>query len=184
MAEILRIAGELAAARPGALLPCPVCAAAVRAANLDHHLRRQHPGAEPGTSWAGTDWRGGRLTGEGHGLSLRRWAGLSRSAVAVPRRVVVGSLTRSRPDPAMTSYADDINVPYVTERAGTYLQIDGAEGQSIVVACRKPGPVRKVWDGWTQGPARRRRQITLADGDFVALQYLLAGRGLLRPRAI
>ncbi len=39
----LAIARRFAAAHPGATLPCPACAAAVNAVNLDRHLKKVHP---------------------------------------------------------------------------------------------------------------------------------------------
>jgi hypothetical protein len=183
VAEILRIARQLAATRPAAMLPCPVCAAALRAANLDAHLAKLHPGADPGTEWTGTGLRGGRLSATGDQLTLRRWAGLRRAAVATPHRVVVGPLTRTRLDPTMTSYADEFNVSTVTTRAGVYLEVEGRDGHSVVIRCRNSGALRKSWEGWAPGRARRRWDISLTDGDFVAVQYALAGRGLLQPRS-
>lgn len=51
-------ARALAVAHPAATLPCPICAVSVKAANLDVHLGRVHPGAvDARPPWRGADRR-------------------------------------------------------------------------------------------------------------------------------
>jgi len=50
------IALELASAHPDTSLPCPDCAASVKASNLERHLAKTHPGEAAGAAhWAGAD---------------------------------------------------------------------------------------------------------------------------------
>lgn len=54
----ISVARDLATRHPTARLPCPVCAAPLRADNLDKHLQKIHPSAPPSTTrWRGTDRR-------------------------------------------------------------------------------------------------------------------------------
>jgi len=48
-------ARELAQRYPDATLPCPVCAASLKAGNLTKHLDKVHAGAPTTTQWAGKD---------------------------------------------------------------------------------------------------------------------------------
>jgi hypothetical protein len=54
------VARQLASASPQAMLPCPVCAASLRAENLERHLAKVHPElqTQPTTGAAGTSWAG------------------------------------------------------------------------------------------------------------------------------
>jgi len=59
----LDTAQGLAAAHPGARLPCPICAASLKSSNLASHLRKVHPGASVAPSpWRGIDRRVLRTT--------------------------------------------------------------------------------------------------------------------------
>lgn len=57
MSPAAETARSLAAAHPAAMLPCPACAVSVKAANLDAHLAKVHPGAPALTAWRGVDRR-------------------------------------------------------------------------------------------------------------------------------
>lgn len=51
-------ARSLASAHPTAMLPCPICAVSLRAANLDAHLAKVHPGkSDQQPPWKGSDRR-------------------------------------------------------------------------------------------------------------------------------
>lgn len=55
---MIAIARDLAAAHPESKLPCPTCAVSVKAANLDGHLAKVHPGATDALRpWRGKDYR-------------------------------------------------------------------------------------------------------------------------------
>ncbi|MDQ3989125.1 MAG: hypothetical protein M3291_08005 [Actinomycetota bacterium] len=80
MAEITETAGRLAATQPEATMPCPLCAASVKGANLDRHLGKVHPGHMTGPRSAERSWRGPERL-------------IARPLVIVPILAVLGSLT-------------------------------------------------------------------------------------------
>ncbi len=180
----LQSARGLAAAHPQAMLPCPVCGTGVRGSNLERHLGKSHAGAPSGDAAAAwSDQRGlsaARLSADGDELALRGRTGLRTRRLALPAAVEVGGLERSRMTSVGSSYVDDYPgmADATTERAGVYLRLGSA-----TIGCRSSTDVRKHWTGWKQAGRRRRCDIMLAPADFVALQYLLAARGLLALRA-
>jgi len=58
MAQIEHPAAQLAAAHPESVLPCPLCAATVKGANLDRHLAKVHPGEALDGQSAERSWSG------------------------------------------------------------------------------------------------------------------------------
>ncbi len=234
----LPIARSLAAANPQAMLPCPLCAAALHGENMEKHLAKAHPEAEHGSPepevlvWVGpsrrvpmvgfaalaaailwviatkagvipvagkavvlvagglglafsallaaaeTDRLRARLTFDGGSLSLSHGLGLRRRVVALPAELEVGSawekwMTGQRvgEDVYWTSHGD--------RRVGGYLRIFSGS-QSITVLTFKTS-VKQYWSpkGLQIGPRRFRGDITLGAAEFVALEYLLASRGML-----
>ena len=159
-----RTALALAAAHPGAMLPCPGCGASVRGENLARHIERTHGGAPD-------DELPSRLRIEPGAATLRRRFGLGRRRVALPARVEVGGMERGRPSAGMTSYADEYNVPYDRVPAG----ISG--GGRITIGCRTSTDIRRHWTGWGGGRRRQHVHIRLDPPQFVRLQYALAEQG-------
>lgn len=170
-----RAALELAARHPSAMLPCPACAAGVKAENLARHLDRTRPGSPVGGSALPS-----RLRVEPGAVTLRRRFLRGHRRVTLPAKVEVGGSVKGRISAGMTSCADDYNVPYDDVRSGTYLRL--SDGASITIACRTSTDVRRHWTGWTSGRARRRAHLRLDAPDFVRLQYALAGLGVLTLR--
>lgn len=76
-------ARSLAAAHPAATLPCPVCGVSLKAANLDGHLAKVHPGAaDARPPWRGVDRRIVRTAAVALGLMVAGMtAALGASAV-------------------------------------------------------------------------------------------------------
>jgi hypothetical protein len=181
--EIVDIARRLAAAAPGPGLACPVCGVVLKARSLERHLTRVHPGAgDAGRSWRGQGWRGGSLAWDGGALRWRSRTGLRRRTVGPVRAVVAGSTVSSRSQwTSVTNFPDD-GGPTVQERSGAYLLVRG-EGGAITVRCHSGATLRKAWSGWEPGGRATRWQITVDPGAFVALAYLLADVGVLRPKA-
>ncbi len=180
-------ARRLAADHPSAKLPCPICAASLNAENLDKHLAKVHPGAaDVAPPWRGKGALGlfpCSLTIDGDSVVLRHTLGLFRRVVPLPCSVEGGSLWRSRPDAVMTSYADDMNVPHVDVRAGRYVKVQCPRSRiAIAVGCRGGSALAAHWTGWTQGGKRRGVDVVVSREAMVALEYELAGRGLLVPR--
>lgn len=183
MSQILRTARLLAAEHPGAVLVCPVCGGALKGGNLERHLAKLHPDAIDPTdelSWHGLGFHRGRLWVDDDELRLRRTGGLRRRRLAGIDRITAGATIKSQADPIMATY-DDVNAAGIDHRAGGYLRAHSGR-RSITVRCRSGSPFRKVWTGWEQGGQRRRWDITLAPGDFAALQYALTRIGPLRLR--
>ncbi len=179
MSQIIDIARRLAAATPTATLACPVCGVALRAANLERHLGGTHPGEDDaGATWRGRGLRGGRLDWDGGSLRWRSLTGLRRRTVTDVRFVVAGSTLSTR------SVSGSVNGnpggPSVEERSGAYVQLLG-DGRPITVRCRS-GTARKAWVGWDPGRRVKRWQVTVDPAAFVALLYLLADAGVLRPK--
>ncbi|MBA3369449.1 MAG: hypothetical protein H0T99_12405 [Geodermatophilaceae bacterium] len=79
MSNAMATASRLAADHPESVLPCPVCAATVKGANLNRHLGKVHPGQLPARSSPGRSWRGGERL-------------IARPLVIVPVLAVVASL--------------------------------------------------------------------------------------------
>lgn len=184
MSRIRRAARYLAARNPALLMACPCCAATVIGAALDRHLDHVHPDdLDPADEmrWRAIGLGLTRLTVESGEFHLRQLAGLRHRRIAVVERVTVGPIVGWRPDPTLVSYTDDFDERGSDRRVGAYLRIDGG-GEAITVHSRSAGQLRTVWTGWYEGKAVRRADLTLAAGDFVALQYLLHEIGPLRLR--
>lgn len=123
-----------------------------------------------------------RLWVDGDDLALRFALGLGRRSVPLRSGTEVGSLFRVRP--ASTSVAPSSyegGVPTVEEGAGAYVAlVDGR--RRLTVGCKQGTGIRRHWQGWAQGERRKYWDITLEQGDFVALQHVLAQRGTFQPR--
>lgn len=166
--------GEIAAAHPSAMLPCPACAASVKAENLAKHIEKTHGGQVPSaTTWRGKGWLFPKtLVLDGSTLVL------GRKHVALPCSIAYGSLVTTRLDPTMTSYADDMNVAGETVRAGQYMCLD----EVLTIGTRQSTHFSSHWTGATRSGPRRRADITVSRESFVAIEYALAACGALRPR--
>ena len=79
MSDAMATASRLAAEHPETVLPCHVCAATVKGANLSRHLGKVHPGQLPARSSARWSWRGPERL-------------IARPLVIVPILAVVASL--------------------------------------------------------------------------------------------
>jgi len=79
VSDAMATASRLATDHPAAVLPCPVCAATVKGANLDRHLGKVHSGQLPVRSSARRSWRGPERL-------------IARPLVVVPLLAVVASL--------------------------------------------------------------------------------------------
>jgi hypothetical protein len=119
-----------------------------------------------------------RLTLADGGARLRHTLGLRRRNIGPVQRLESGSAYKVVPAAGTSGY-DDVYAG-TDQRAGSYLRLRGRR-RSITVRTRN-SQLRKSWTGWHPAPRRRRWDVTLADGDFAALQYALAEQGLLSPR--
>lgn len=181
MTQIVAIAERLAANAPDATLACPICGVGMKAANLERHLGKVHPGQDDaGTSWRGHGFKGGRLTWSAGTLEWRSRTGLRTRTLTHVREVAAGSTLSSTggntADGSSSSYS-----PSSQERSGAYVQLRG-EGRPITVRCRSGATARKAWVGWVPGQRVTRWQITLDVASFVALLYLLVEADVLRPK--
>lgn len=176
---IRSLALSLAGSYPAATLACPACDAGVKGANLARHLEKVHP-VVGGASWAGLGFWGGQLAVIDGALELRRFL-RPTWRIPLPAAVACGPARVSRSDVIDTSLGL-ANPATHDEGAGTCLHI-GAGGDTIVVRCASGSNARRHWVGFTAAPGTRSWQITLSAADFAALQYALAGYGMLRVNA-
>ena len=58
--DSIAVARQLATSNPTAKLPCPVCAASLKAENMEGHLAKVHPRV---TTYTETAWKGKGLLG-------------------------------------------------------------------------------------------------------------------------
>jgi hypothetical protein len=170
--DAVDVARRLGAAHPEAPLPCPVCAASVKGANLDGHLRKVHAEMPPPPATRG-------FTLDGDRAVLVRWLGLSRRIVALPCPVEIGARTGRRPDAVMASYADDMNVAAETVKVGRYLRLAG--DRAITIGCAGNTGMTRHWRGWRDGGPARRCDLVVGREAMVAIEYALAARGMLLP---
>lgn len=83
--DALSTARSLAASRPGARLPCPLCAVSVSAVRLDEHVARVHPAASPASPpWRGVDRRSVRTLALAAGLVALAMVALGAGGAAPP----------------------------------------------------------------------------------------------------
>jgi hypothetical protein len=184
----LAIARDLAARYPAARLPCPACTARLDPANLERHVTKVHAGVVaaperwPGKGLFGIAPCSLSIEADGAAVVLHHWLGLAHRRVAVPCEVEIGRLYGTRVE-AGSSHAADYNVPEVTVRTGTYLRL--IAGASITIGCKQAGELRGRWEqaGWRAGKRRGRCDITVGREALIAIEYALAGRGLLVPSA-
>lgn len=170
------VARHLATEHPEAIVACPGCDAGVKGENLARHLEKTHPSLEGHTRWRGLGWLDGELALEANALVLRRFLRFTRT-VSLPSALAVGPARVSRADVIDTSLGI-ANPLHHDERAGTCLHVGGDRG-AIVVRCTSGGGARRHWRGWRQAAGTRSWHITLAAGDFAALQHVLASFGML-----
>jgi hypothetical protein len=170
-----------AATWPDTLVGCPGCGVAVKGANLEGHIAKQHPTLGDGApaAWQGVGFWRGRLALEGEDLVLRRLL-LPARRVTLPAPVAIGSARIGRPE-FISASTGAVHAPTVYESAGACLHV--GDRRTLVVRCKSGGDVRRVWRGWSQARRTTRWHITLDAPSFAALQYLLAARGMLAVRA-
>jgi hypothetical protein len=229
-------ARRLAAESPGdRMLPCPFCAASLKAENFDKHFDKVHSGEDTSLAvFSGSDHGIGRVlivlgiaivvqiglpavvppSGEklvlgllgvevciflglllgmvsdklpatlqvDEGRIVVRYAfGLLRRSVTFPPRVIeVGSLWERRSNPGVSSQYDYGGYDVKT---GTYLRLRDDAGGVVTIGAKTGTGLRKHWEGWTQGGKRKMWDIHVSPSAVVAVEYLLASRGLLTPRA-
>lgn len=157
--------------------PCPVCTASVNAENLSRHLEKVHTGVAPalGPPWRGKGWLlPATLALAGDALILRGTLGLRRRTQPLPCPIEVGSLRGMRSTGVMTS--SEFPQPGVEVRTGSYVRIG-----ALVVGCVRSTELAKHWRGFARGGPRRGCHLWIPPVAYVALQYLLAERGLLQP---
>lgn len=182
MPQIVDIARRLALAAPEATLACPLCGIALKAANLERHLTKIHPGeSDAGTSWRGRGLKGGRLEWNDGGLHWRSRTGLRRRTVERVRSVAAGSTLSSRSEWTSVTNAPNDGGPAVRTRSGAYVQVRG-DGRPITVRCRSGGTARKAWVGWEPGSRVTTWQVTINADAFAALLFLLADAGAIQPK--
>lgn len=169
---------DIAAANPQARLPCPVCATTVKAENLAGHVAKVHADV-PVPDGKGKRWGflPARLSIEDGAVVMRTLLSTRRVPLA-GSTVEVGGLVTSRPDPTMSSYADEMNVPHDTVRTGWYLRL----GDRLTIGCRTAANVKEHWSGWTQGPRRRSCDVVAPRRIVVEIEYALAAAGVLSAR--
>jgi len=117
----------------------------------------------------------------GSTVELRYACGLLRCALELPAALEVGSIWDRRPSAGMAQHdhAATENV-----RIGSYLRLMHA-GRSLTIGCTQGPSLKKRWatSNLRSGPRRRHWDITLDVVSCVALEYHLAARNLLTPRA-
>ncbi|KIG18572.1 hypothetical protein DB30_00257 [Enhygromyxa salina] len=243
MAEIIQAvatARRLAGAHPQATLPCPGCAASVKAQNLERHLAKLHAGALQAAGgetqrvtlggadrwivrpaiglvvvWAvvvtGVFASGVALTNplmagigaallvvftvlllallgvfrarlvlEHDHVQLRCGLGLVSRSLQLPTELEVGSLIE-RKDSSLTNLSS--NAVAEDRRVGRYLRLVNG-GRAITVGAAKAAGLGQHWaaGGWRAGSKRRGWDISVDRETMIALEYYLAGRGLLQPK--
>jgi hypothetical protein len=179
--DVVAIARELAVAHPRAKLPCPVCGASLKAENLEKHLAKVHSSATVATA---TRWRGKGALGiapcslviDGDTLVLSHWLGLARRVVRLPCAIEIGGTVGDRHVAGMSTYHDEMNVPSETVKTGSYVRFG-----EITIGCKQDTLFAEHWRGWTRGKRRGGVDITIARGALVAIEYVLAKRGVLVP---
>ncbi|HEV7720413.1 MAG TPA: hypothetical protein VGO60_03980 [Iamia sp.] len=124
-----------------------------------------------------------RVTVGDREVVLRHRCGTGTARVGLPARLESGSLVRRVGSGEGGGESGSVGGSIHDEVVGSYLRlVDGR--RSITVGCPSGTRLRKHWDGWTPGGARRHWDVTLDPAEFVAYQYALAGRGLLVPRPV
>ena len=105
--------------------------------------------------------------------------GLLTHEVALPAKVEVGSLCETRQQ--FSTGASDYGGPTTEIPAGAYIRLFAGR-RGVTVGCPTSTEVRAHWSGWSQGKRRSGWDVTIDAVSFVALQYVLVGRGLLQQR--
>lgn len=90
-------ARRLAAEQPESTVPCPVCVAGVKGANLERHLGKVHPDAAGAEGAHGSRWGGPERIGSRRLLGLALVAGAAGAAYTVASgnqddRIILGSI--------------------------------------------------------------------------------------------
>ena len=182
--DAIATARTLAAAHPAAMLPCPICAASLKAENVERHLGKVHPDARNAeTRWAGKGALGlapVQLSLDGDAVVLRHWLGLATRRVTLPCAIEVGALWGER-------MAAPMGAPETTEaatpvRTGRYLRLVGDDASITIGATQSTQfPTHWARRGWREGGKRRGCDIRVPVTAMLALEYLLASRALLVP---
>jgi len=179
--DSIAIARQLASVHTRAKLPCPVCAASLKAENMDSHLAKVHAGV---TSYAETAWKGKGMLGiapvslalEDNAVALRHWLLLARRIVRLPCRIEIGGTVTHQPNVIME------HEPATEVRTGRYLRLVG-DGGAITIGCKQQTQFASHWarSGYTVGKKRGRADIRLPVEAMVAIEYALATRGMIVP---
>ncbi|MCY0987544.1 hypothetical protein OV203_10445 [Nannocystis sp. ILAH1] len=125
-----------------------------------------------------------RISVTGDALRLRRTLGLRERVVRLPASIEIGRMTETRGNAALSTYNDEMHVDDGKEElVGTYLRL-GAGRAGMIIGCRQKTGFRHHWDpkGWRAGPAYNGCDIEVKGPILVAIEYMLAERGLLSPR--
>lgn len=125
-----------------------------------------------------------RLTVTGDTLRLRRTLGLRERVVRLPAPIEAGPMTETMGNAVMSSYHDEMHVGGGREETvGVYVRLGGRAG--LTIGCRQQTGFRHHWDpkGWRAGPAHNGCDIEVQGPILVAIEYMLAERGLLSPRS-
>jgi hypothetical protein len=122
-----------------------------------------------------------RLVLEPDQLRLRCGLGLVSRSLRLPVELEVGSLIE-RKDSSLTNLSS--NAVAEDKRVGGYLRLISG-GRAITVGAAKAAGLGQHWaaGGWRAGGTRRAWDLSVDREQMVALEYYLAGRGLLQPRA-
>ncbi|WP_106088930.1 hypothetical protein [Enhygromyxa salina] len=113
-------------------------------------------------------------------LKLRCGFGLMSRSLRLPVELEVGSLIE-RKDSSLTNLSS--NMVAEDKRVGRYLRLVSG-GTAITVGASKAAGLGQHWadSGWRVGAKRRAWNISVDRESMVALEYYLAGRGLLQPK--
>lgn len=179
--DSIATARAMAASHPSAKLPCPVCAASLKAANMDSHLAKVHAGV---TSYTATAWQGRGMLGlapvslsmSSEGVTLRHWLGLAKRVVRLPCAIEIGGTVTQRANVIME------HEPPTEVRTGRYLRLVG-DGGAITIGCKQQTQFASHWHraGFTTGAKRGRADIRVPVEAMLAIEYGLAERGILVP---
>lgn len=126
-----------------------------------------------------------RLVLDADGVRVRWALGLLERRVRFPLTIEVGGVVERKSSAGMSSYEDDFSVAGDDVKVGTYLRLTGEGGGALTLAVPKGTGLRGHWapGGWRAGPSRRILDVTLDRASMIAVEYHLASRGLLVPRA-
>jgi hypothetical protein len=108
-----------------------------------------------------------------------RWA-FGATTIALPAKLESGRLIERRAD--VLDHQQETGTAH-DETVGVYLRLSQG-GATVTVGAKQGAGLGKHWaaKGWSSGPKRRSCDITVDRSALVAVEYLLAARGLLLVR--